>query len=530
MGVPILFLFNFMAIYSCNHSSIGRSTQKREYTASAHINYITRVSATTEIVADGMPKDRFEASKWMREQEQAERYKNARIIDKVMVALPVELTHEQHVTLVKDYAREMTGGRCPWFAVIHSREKDVHNPHAHIVFRDRDFENGKRTMMTTSKGSTYRFREAWEHICNTHLAMNGHEARIDRRTLKEQGIDREPQIHIGPKANAAVKRGAKIVSKDRIVKRNGKKREVRYTEIDKLKKEELRTATRRDFNENIIDLNLERLRRSDNHELKLKADFEAQGRQQNIRFAIRRDDMRRAYRQEAGKLWKDYQKKYEEIKSARKKEKKELIDELKAEFKPLWSEHFEAKNKAFKKLELEDKQPAERLAQLKRSLPHIWSQLEPTQELARGKLSALFKQADTKPERDEMMKAHYRKEHQALYKSYNRYKNIIGQAVDRKYDPEFEKIKKDWQDERRFLQRGNLSRWKEYYRDYNAYKEDREKERSNLSGFIAGYYNQQSGGSERGEQTGLSKAQKLAEEIRQREQTQRQTGGKGRDR
>ena len=94
-----------MAIYSCNHKAIGRSTQK-PFTAAAHINYITRTSATTEIMAGGMPADRHEAVRWIKDQELADR-KNARVCDKIMVALPLELTHEQRRELVKDfYERE----------------------------------------------------------------------------------------------------------------------------------------------------------------------------------------------------------------------------------------------------------------------------------------------------------------------------------------------------------------------------------------------------------------------------------------
>lgn len=40
-------------------------------------------------------------------------------------------------------------------------------------------------------------RQSWAEIQNEHLARYGHAARVDHRSLKEQGIDREPEFHLG---------------------------------------------------------------------------------------------------------------------------------------------------------------------------------------------------------------------------------------------------------------------------------------------------------------------------------------------
>ncbi len=50
---------------------------------------------------------------------------------------------------------------------------------------------------------------------NHALERAGHDARIDHRSLKEQGIDREPQIHIGPGSQNAAKKGHEFESQDR---------------------------------------------------------------------------------------------------------------------------------------------------------------------------------------------------------------------------------------------------------------------------------------------------------------------------
>jgi hypothetical protein len=41
-------------------------------------------------------------------------------------------------------------------------------------------------------------RERWAQVANRHLARHGFEERLDHRSYKRQGIDREPEIHLGP--------------------------------------------------------------------------------------------------------------------------------------------------------------------------------------------------------------------------------------------------------------------------------------------------------------------------------------------
>ena len=45
------------------------------------------------------------------------------------------------------------------------------------------------------------WRGSWEKLANRHLERAGLDVRIDRRTLKEQGIEAEPTKHLGPTAN-----------------------------------------------------------------------------------------------------------------------------------------------------------------------------------------------------------------------------------------------------------------------------------------------------------------------------------------
>lgn len=223
-----------MAIFSLNHSAIGRSTHAAG-TAGAHIGYITRSGACLTVMAERMPlavkgQRGGAARAWLDDQEAADR-KNARVIDKVMLALPRELTAEQQAALVRDFAEEVTLGRASWLAAVHQDHPD--NPHAHLVIRDKDPETGKRVVGLSEKGSTDRLREAWEIAANLALEKAGREERIDRRSLKDQGVDREATIHVGPQPAAMERQGKRIDSQVREVpKPRGGVREVRWPEID----------------------------------------------------------------------------------------------------------------------------------------------------------------------------------------------------------------------------------------------------------------------------------------------------------
>lgn len=223
-----------MAIYSLNHSSIGRSTHAAG-TAGAHVGYITRSGACLSVMAERMPLAEAgerggEARTWLDAQEAADR-KNGRVIDKVMLALPRELTAEQQAALVRSFAEEVTLGRAPWLAAIHQDHPE--NPHCHLVIRDKDPETGKRVVGLSEKGSTERLREAWEVAANLALEKAGREERIDRRSLKDQGVEREATIHVGPQAAAMERQGKQIDSQTRqVTTPKGNVRDVRWVEID----------------------------------------------------------------------------------------------------------------------------------------------------------------------------------------------------------------------------------------------------------------------------------------------------------
>jgi hypothetical protein len=152
--------------------------------------------------------------------------------------------------LVRDFAEHVTQGRAPWLAAFHDKGKDAQNPHCHLVIRDRDPKTGERVIGTSEIGSTARLRESWEKYANEALQRAGRGERIDRRTLAEQGIAREPTIHEGPQSQAMDKRGAHPESRRRWLRnRPGAKRphrNVDYRLIDKGKTRPQVNRLRRD--------------------------------------------------------------------------------------------------------------------------------------------------------------------------------------------------------------------------------------------------------------------------------------------
>lgn len=151
--------------------------------------------------------------------EAAETRKNARVAREVILALPYELDLTARKTLARDMAAYLVERyRVAVDVALHSPPsdhnggKDGHDPrnhHAHLLFTTREVTKdglGKKTRILDDKEhgpqEIEAIRAVWEALANAALEQAGFEARIDRRTLMDQGIDRIPEIHIGPEGKA----------------------------------------------------------------------------------------------------------------------------------------------------------------------------------------------------------------------------------------------------------------------------------------------------------------------------------------
>jgi len=140
--------------------------------------------------------------------EKNEKRKDAQLSREIIVALPKELNLEEQISVMRQYIKEnfVKKGMIADFS-IHHNEK---NPHAHIMLTMRNVSRngfGLKNTDWNKKENLLSYRKAWTHIINNTLERKGLAERIDHRTLKEQGIDREPTIHMGHAATALERQG-----------------------------------------------------------------------------------------------------------------------------------------------------------------------------------------------------------------------------------------------------------------------------------------------------------------------------------
>lgn len=244
-----------MAIYHCTckiisrgqgRSAVGaaayRSGEKlyNEYDGIEH-DYTKKggVVYSEIMLCENAPKEYQDRQTLWNAVEQIEKSSKAQLVREYEVALPVELSREEQIKLVRDFAKEnfVDNGMCVDFSI---HDKEDGNPHAHIMLTTRPIEqdnswgvkqkkeyildkNGQKqydkkkqtykckTVKTTnwdSKEFLQRSRESWAEKVNQELEKKSLPQRIDHRSLKEQGVDRVPTIHEGG-ARKLEKRGIK---------------------------------------------------------------------------------------------------------------------------------------------------------------------------------------------------------------------------------------------------------------------------------------------------------------------------------
>ncbi len=195
-----------------------QANEQKFYQARAERIEFTGIYAPKDAPEWAQDRNRF----W-NEAERAETRKDGRLAREIEIALPHELTAEQRRWAVQDFVREAFVRK--GYAVdvaIHApdKESDARNHHAHILIAERKlgadgFAKMKDPAMNKREQLT-EWREQWAHVANRHLERHGHAERIDHRSLKEQGVEREPTIHLGYAANEMAQRGAQSDRMDRL--------------------------------------------------------------------------------------------------------------------------------------------------------------------------------------------------------------------------------------------------------------------------------------------------------------------------
>lgn len=150
------------------------------------------------------------------------------------LALPAELDAEERRVLVLGFARELVSryGVAADVA-IHAphRDGDQRNHHAHVLTTTRVLTAEGLTDKTrvldakaTGGPEIEAMRARWAELQNHALERQGHEVRVDHRSLavqreaalsvgdelKAEELDRDPEVKLGPAANAIERREMKV--------------------------------------------------------------------------------------------------------------------------------------------------------------------------------------------------------------------------------------------------------------------------------------------------------------------------------
>ncbi|MBB6469410.1 Ti-type conjugative transfer relaxase TraA [Aminobacter lissarensis] len=153
-----------------------------------------------------------------------EKREDAQFAKEFIVALPVELSKEQNIALMRQFVVEQVLARGQVADWVYHDEPG--NPHVHLMTTLRPLTEkafgSKKIAVTGDDGEVLRTkagkiqyrlwagekqefleqRNGWLDLQNQHLALAGLEVRVDGRSYAERGIELEPTAHIGAGARA----------------------------------------------------------------------------------------------------------------------------------------------------------------------------------------------------------------------------------------------------------------------------------------------------------------------------------------
>ena len=255
-----------MAIYHCSIKIVSRGKGKSAVAAAAYragekitneydgiTHDYTRKGGVvhTEILLPEYAAEEYSARNLLwNAVEKIENAANSQLAREIELALPVELSRDQNVLLVREYVKNnfVDSGMC---ADICVHDKKDGNPHAHILLTMRPFNadkswgikerkdyaldgNGnripvidettglqkvdgrnrkqwKRVYVQTNDWNDHakaeEWRAAWAQSVNVVLKYNNHAEHVDHRSYERQGIEQIPTVHMGVAAMQMEKRG-----------------------------------------------------------------------------------------------------------------------------------------------------------------------------------------------------------------------------------------------------------------------------------------------------------------------------------
>ncbi len=162
---------------------------------------------------------------------------DAQLARELIIALPEELSRSENIALVREFVRDnltSKGMIADW--VYHDKDG---NPHIHLMTTLRplkeegfgqkkvpvlgadgaplrvatpDRPNGKIVykLWSGDKETMKSWKIGWAETANRHLALAGHDIRLDGRSYAEQGLDGIAQKHLGPEKAALARKGVEM--------------------------------------------------------------------------------------------------------------------------------------------------------------------------------------------------------------------------------------------------------------------------------------------------------------------------------
>lgn len=146
-------------------------------------------------------------------------------------AIPREFTPEQRIEFVREFVQQEIGAKHPCTWAIHQPKSaltSTEQPHAHVMFSERTLDGIERNpeqffkrantkhpelggcaksknysggkVAAERKEAITAVRERFATLQNKQLAQHGHNARVTHLSLEAQGIERQPEKHLGPVA------------------------------------------------------------------------------------------------------------------------------------------------------------------------------------------------------------------------------------------------------------------------------------------------------------------------------------------
>ena len=234
-----------MAIYHLSVKSISRSGGRSAVAAAAYRAAQRLTNERDGLTHDFTRKGGVEYSEivipkgsdadWARDRstlwnmaEAAEKRKDSRVAREVEIALPHELTAEQRLELTREFAQGLADryGVAVDFSIHRpDSDTDIRNHHAHIMLTTRkvesdglgaksEWEQENKKLIAQGLPTTHDqlrdIRLDWEQRANRHLALAGHDIRIDHRSHRDCGLEIEPTQHVGVHATQMERRGKPV--------------------------------------------------------------------------------------------------------------------------------------------------------------------------------------------------------------------------------------------------------------------------------------------------------------------------------